>query len=891
MPPPETTPPTNGPVFVPPIGPNELGSKSDEFKKRRGPVSCAECRRLKLKCDRRLPCSSCSKRGCAAICPNGTLAAGPGNRFVLADTQQLHEKISQMGKRITELEDALADLQAQISDSKHPLLADDLMLLKAPVSTANVASTMNEVCDSVTASLGTLTLGDRSNFVGPTASADYLLGDDLALDTAGSSCALPLEILLMANTFPLTSVREMRMNVMGRLSDFLPPAPDAWVLSELYYKNATWMFDLVPKEEFVETIFSVVYGGDTPSATGVTPHDLGIMFMILAIACMIDLNRPPYNTEASNYYQLARVALGVDSVIDHPTLQAVRGIHMMTTFLQMCDHPNGATACYSLLGLNSQLCQVLGLHRVDTQWNLTESERDKRRLIFWDVISFDAWTSLALGRPPCFSMAHVDAKLREDPERITSEDGLWEQSFRGWFHQFTKDCLLKVMDQAFGVAPLTYATVLRLDRLVREQPLSENLRLATECNKPGLAVPLSLQRNVTFTLTQRLLLYLHRSFFAQALSEMPDDPLKSKYAQSVLAAFRCALYITSSVRALYSQVPLCIRYFMFWSHAFSASIILGAIVLRSPGCGLAPAAWVELDRVYELFEQLGPKSRRIARILPKMRRLHKTAKEAYESFTSTQGGLEHRMQGCDVVDGDLKFFFGFTRVVEKASSPRRSTSTSPANSRNGLSQSPRTNGTAPSSSASSFNAASSSESSLAGGAVASTSTSSSSFNASSTLPTQGQNGDIAQLDFNQFLATLYPLGWPPAQQQQEQPSMQPFPLETQPPQMQQQQEPPSGQQQQQQQWTFEEWMASTAPIPMDGSFLPVDGANTFAQPAADTTSWTLPTAWVDHANDPLKTPSPETGARLLPGQNLDSTWQKFMDGIGLFDDASMLAPP
>lgn len=41
---------------------------------------------------------------------------------------------------------------------------------------------------------------------------------------------------------------------------------------------------------------------------------------------MIDLNRPPYNAEASNFYQLARVAVGVDSVIDRPSLQAVRCI-------------------------------------------------------------------------------------------------------------------------------------------------------------------------------------------------------------------------------------------------------------------------------------------------------------------------------------------------------------------------------------------------------------------------------------------------------------------------------------------------------------------------------------------------------------------------------------
>ncbi|KAF8274307.1 hypothetical protein EI94DRAFT_1714116 [Lactarius quietus] len=45
----------------------------------RVPVSCAECRRLKLRCDRKVPCETCTKRGCAAICPNGSLATGRTN--------------------------------------------------------------------------------------------------------------------------------------------------------------------------------------------------------------------------------------------------------------------------------------------------------------------------------------------------------------------------------------------------------------------------------------------------------------------------------------------------------------------------------------------------------------------------------------------------------------------------------------------------------------------------------------------------------------------------------------------------------------------------------------------------------------------------------------------
>lgn len=32
---------------------------------------CVECRRLKLKCDRDIPCSNCVRRGCRELCPDG----------------------------------------------------------------------------------------------------------------------------------------------------------------------------------------------------------------------------------------------------------------------------------------------------------------------------------------------------------------------------------------------------------------------------------------------------------------------------------------------------------------------------------------------------------------------------------------------------------------------------------------------------------------------------------------------------------------------------------------------------------------------------------------------------------------------------------------------------
>ncbi|KAF8524452.1 fungal-specific transcription factor domain-containing protein [Gautieria morchelliformis] len=91
-------------------------------------VSCAECRRLKLKCDRVFPCSSCRKRGCDALCPNGSLPTRP--RAVFHETERLKNKINILTDRVHNLEDALEQLQHQFQpDNSHPLLSDEFLAI------------------------------------------------------------------------------------------------------------------------------------------------------------------------------------------------------------------------------------------------------------------------------------------------------------------------------------------------------------------------------------------------------------------------------------------------------------------------------------------------------------------------------------------------------------------------------------------------------------------------------------------------------------------------------------------------------------------------------------------------------------------------------------------
>jgi len=60
-------------------------------------------------------------------------------RFVLADTEKLHLKISVMSDRIRRLEDALAVAQASISKDEHPLLGRELLNIKSSLELHSAA--------------------------------------------------------------------------------------------------------------------------------------------------------------------------------------------------------------------------------------------------------------------------------------------------------------------------------------------------------------------------------------------------------------------------------------------------------------------------------------------------------------------------------------------------------------------------------------------------------------------------------------------------------------------------------------------------------------------------------------------------------------------------------
>lgn len=70
-----------------------------------------------------------------------------------------------------------------------------------------------------------------------------------------------------------------------------------------------------------------------------------------------------------------------------------------------------------------------------------------------------------------------------------------------------------------------------------------------------------------------VLLYLHRNFFAKALIDESDNPLRSGFAHSFFAAYSTSISYLKSARKAYAHCPSLVdRQWNFWAHCLIAAV-------------------------------------------------------------------------------------------------------------------------------------------------------------------------------------------------------------------------------------------------------------------------------------------------------------------------------
>ncbi|KAJ3796566.1 fungal-specific transcription factor domain-containing protein [Lentinula aff. detonsa] len=619
------------------LSPEEL--KDIEQKRLKGELSCAECRRLKLRCDKKVPCSSCSRRGCESICPCGILEAGAGTRFILASTDLLHSKISLMSSRIRALEDAVAIFQASVSSERHPLLEDELLKIKFGSEVKNseesevlgsqteghmITTAANRSADATTLdAFGTLTLGEEGEmkYFGRSAGSETLIlvrcvSSLITPAQPEDKNAVPPEVYALALDLNQGTQAQSSLTVSDLLAH-LPPRSHAETLAQSYIDHASLFFRATKKDELFDVVLPLLY----PSSISLlpSPHLLAAVYFTFALGSFFDLSASIkiYVSESQRWFELGRKALtpSIFAAAPSSTEDTVRALGLMATYCSMSGKKHARDSAWCGMSLAAKVAQGSGMHRDPARWHMDPVTVQRRRALWWEVCTSDISHSVALGRPPSIHLSFVDCEFPTDEEATLSDTGEEVMGFWRMKYTFAKESFAPVISTTLSAKSPTYSTIVDLDRKIRELSLPPGFKPYVSLYEDGPEIyhnsHLALRDFYASQHRTVTMLYLHRSFFAHAMLTHPSNPLMSPFALSFLAAYRAASVIIKAAVHFYDRCPAVVpRVWFLTYHVFSAAMTVGTVVKRSPNSSIAKSALNDLGQALDLFEKCASSSPR-----------------------------------------------------------------------------------------------------------------------------------------------------------------------------------------------------------------------------------------------------------------------------------------
>ncbi|KAI3603896.1 hypothetical protein WG66_004471 [Moniliophthora roreri] len=641
--------------------------------------------------------------------------------------------------RIRALEDALAIMQAAVSNERHPLLGDELLKIKFGAETLGEGKSTRSRSEEVTSpvdevgegsgtpggsggnntragekvdttaldTLGTLTLDEEGELKYFGRSAGKYLEEDgtssesgLNMDPQIASTPNPSETVTSTTTAALSAVHTSTSDIpdalppeiyalaagnfgtnglspgspqtslnanspessqggqdtLQSLLTHLPPRDRGKSLAQSYIDHAAMFFRPLTKDDLLgdptipdEGVLGQIYTSRDSSTSTPTSHLLSATFFVFALGAFFDLSlkNGKYIQESEAWFSLGMRAMILGSDSTHMTNSAedtVRALGLMATYITMTGRKYSRDSAWSGVSLAVKVAQGAGFHRDPARWGMDPRTVQKRRALWWEVFSADVSHSLALGRPPSVHLSFTDVEfpLDEDATLKTvssgeaSEevivDGFWRTK-----HKFSRDCFMQVINATLTAKAPNYATVLDLDRQVRECGLPSGFKPYVSIEEDGEEVyrssGLALRDFYTSQFRTVTMLYLHRSFFAHAMLTFPSNPFLSPFAPSFLAAYRGASIIVKAAVHMFDRcAEMAGRVWFLMYHVFSAAVVLGTVVTRSPNSTLAPSALMDIKLAVDLFEKCSSTSKRNKVAFLVLKRLKDKAVKSYEGF-------------------------------------------------------------------------------------------------------------------------------------------------------------------------------------------------------------------------------------------------------------------
>ncbi|KAI0851859.1 fungal-specific transcription factor domain-containing protein [Daldinia vernicosa] len=405
-------------------------------KRRRVTRACDECRRKKIKCDGKQPCTHCQvySYDCTYDKPSNR-RRNPAPQYIEALENKLSraENLLRRFMPDVDLNDPSLDpaVQQEFRIREQARARTSTTKGKQPGSSSSADAQLHSMIETT----GQLDLDDKGNydFHGTSSGSVFfkrmkehfrgLLGRDYQVPFLPRP-PRPAGVLTLDSPRPPSSSRAPPSRTTPPYD--LPSKERALALCAESLNNATCLLRIVHTPSFYKMLDDL-YEKPVGAAGTENKRSLALAYSVMALGCMYNIpendnsETPPYKVamdEAIKYYSSARAILqDITECRDLPSLQALL---FMILFIQSISN---LSTCYGFVGIALRSALRMGLHRHLPHIKLNPIEAETRRRVFYICRQMDTYVSALLGFPLLLNDEDIDQPLPTpvDDEYITKD--------------------------------------------------------------------------------------------------------------------------------------------------------------------------------------------------------------------------------------------------------------------------------------------------------------------------------------------------------------------------------------------------------------------------------------------------------------------------------------
>ncbi|KID75097.1 Activator of stress response 1 [Metarhizium brunneum] len=402
-------------------------------KRRRVTRACDECRRKKIKCDGKQPCTHCSVYSyeCTYDKPSNR-RRNPAPQYIEALESRLQRAETLLRKFMPDVDLADPNLDPAIQQEFHNREQARAGAGKMRSAAAAAPDAGDAKLMTMIDSIGQLDLDDKGGWdfhgtssgavflkrmkeqfrglLGPVSKAPFLPRAERASGLSALDTPSPA-----AGASPFSSISAYPE---------LPPKDVARKLCYYSLSCATCLVRIIHIPTFYEK-FEQIYDRPIESLNQEETHFLGLVHAVIALGCMynnLEDSNPTaggYKTaieEGLKYYRAAKSLL--QDLADCRDIVSLQALLFMTLFLQATSN---LSACYSFVGIALRSALRIGLHRHLEHEKIGVIEQEVRKRVFYVIRQMDIYVSTMLGFPLLLNIDDVDQPFptEVDDEFIT----------------------------------------------------------------------------------------------------------------------------------------------------------------------------------------------------------------------------------------------------------------------------------------------------------------------------------------------------------------------------------------------------------------------------------------------------------------------------------------